>query len=62
MYSKLEFSEKLLTTGAFSVTVKYSRDGARYIATLVNGQAFVFEKDGDALRMVSPFQCRFAKV
>lgn len=61
MFGSIEFTEKLVTTKSFSAPVKYSRDGVRYIAALDNGYAFVFEKDGDALRMVSPAECRMVK-
>jgi hypothetical protein len=61
MFGSIEFTEKLVTTVAFSAPVKYTRDGARYIAALDNGYSFVFEKDGDALRMVSPAECRMVK-
>ncbi len=59
---RLEFTEKLIMMGPISGPVKYSRDGARYIAATGDGRAFVFEKDGDGLRMVSPFNCRMMKV
>lgn len=58
---QVEFTEKLAMMGGLAAPVKYSRDGARHIAALGNGQAFVFEKDGDGLRMVSPFDCRMTK-
>lgn len=57
-----ELTEKLVVMGPVSGPVKYSRDGARYIAATGDGRAFVFEKDGNTLRMVSPFECALVKV
>lgn len=62
MVDAIEFTEKLVIMGPGSGPVKYSRDGARYIAATGDGRAFVFEKDGNAFRMISPFECRMVKV
>lgn len=58
----LEFTEKMVLQGGLAAPITYSRDGARYIAAAGNGAAFVFEKAGDDLKMVSPFECRMVKI
>lgn len=62
MRGTVEFTEKLAISGPTSLPVKYSRDGTHHVATTGDGHTFVFEKDGDALRMVSPSACRLVKV
>lgn len=62
MVGTIEFTEKLVILGGMSGTVTYSRDGARYIAATGDGRAFVFEKAGNDLTMVSPFKCEMVKV
>jgi len=64
--NSIEFTEKLIIMegGIFggAIPYTYSRDGARYVAATGDGRAFVFEKAGRELKMVSPFTCQMAKV
>lgn len=61
MLGTIEFTEKMVITHIISGPVTYSRDGARYMATTGQGFAFIFEKAGKDLKMISPYNCEMVK-